>query len=113
MVDSRSIKACRGVAQPGSAHAWGACGHRFKSGRPDHFSSLQVKLADNSLPDYAWARERMVQEQIIGRGIENPRIISAMRRIPRHLFVDAGLVTRAYDDCALPIGEKQTISCLL
>jgi hypothetical protein len=26
----------RGVAQPGSAHAWGACGHRFKSGRPDH-----------------------------------------------------------------------------
>jgi protein-L-isoaspartate(D-aspartate) O-methyltransferase len=69
-----------------------------------------VKLADTTLPDYAWARERMVQEQIIGRGIDNPRIISAMRRIPRHLFVDAGLVNRAYDDCALPIGEKQTIS---
>ena len=52
----------------------------------------------------------MVQEQIIARGIDNPRIISAMRRIPRHLFVDAGLVNRAYDDCPLPIGEKQTIS---
>jgi protein-L-isoaspartate(D-aspartate) O-methyltransferase len=33
-----------------------------------------------------------------------------MRRIPRHLFVDAGLVNRAYDDSALPIGEKQTLS---
>ena len=34
---------CRGVAQPGSAHAWGACGHRFKSGRPDHFQSCGLR----------------------------------------------------------------------
>ena len=52
----------------------------------------------------------MVQEQIIARGIENPRVIEAMRKIPRHLFVDPGLAKRAHDDSALPIGEKQTLS---
>lgn len=52
----------------------------------------------------------MVEEQIIARGIKDPRIIHAMRSIPRHLFVDPGLVIRAHDDCALPIGDKQTLS---
>ena len=52
----------------------------------------------------------MVQEQIIGRGISDPRVIAAMRKIPRHLFVDPGIVNRAYDDSALPIGDKQTLS---
>jgi protein-L-isoaspartate(D-aspartate) O-methyltransferase len=52
----------------------------------------------------------MVQEQIIARGIKNPRVIQAMRKIPRHLFVDTGLANRAYDDSALPLGEKQTLS---
>ena len=52
----------------------------------------------------------MVRQQIIARGISDQRVIEAMRQIPRHLFVDSGLVNRAYDDCALPIGEKQTLS---
>ena len=52
----------------------------------------------------------MVQEQIIARGIRNLRVIEAMRKIPRHLFVDPGLAKRAHDDRALPIGEKQTLS---
>jgi protein-L-isoaspartate(D-aspartate) O-methyltransferase len=52
----------------------------------------------------------MVQEQLIARGIRDRRLIQAMRRVPRHLFIDPGLVNRAYDDSALPIGEKQTIS---
>jgi protein-L-isoaspartate(D-aspartate) O-methyltransferase len=52
----------------------------------------------------------MVQEQVISRGITDPRVIAAMRKIPRHLFVDPGIVNRAYDDTALPIGEKQTLS---
>jgi protein-L-isoaspartate(D-aspartate) O-methyltransferase len=69
-----------------------------------------VKLPDSIPSDYAWARERMVQEQIIARGITDPRVIAALRKIPRHLFVDAGLVNRAYDDSALPIGDKQTLS---
>jgi len=52
----------------------------------------------------------MVQEQIIARGIKDARVIEAMRKIPRHRFVDAGIVNRSYDDSALPIGEKQTLS---
>ena len=52
----------------------------------------------------------MVQEQIIARGISDTRVIAAVRKIPRHLFVDPGLVNRAYDDSALPIGDKQTLS---
>ncbi|HXF75918.1 MAG TPA: protein-L-isoaspartate(D-aspartate) O-methyltransferase [Methylomirabilota bacterium] len=52
----------------------------------------------------------MVQEQIVARGITDPRLLTALRRVPRHLFVDPGIVNRAYDDSALPIGEKQTLS---
>lgn len=52
----------------------------------------------------------MVQEQIAGRGITDARVLAALRRIPRHLFIDPGIVNRAYDDTALPIGEKQTLS---
>jgi len=52
----------------------------------------------------------MVQEQIIGRGISDARVIAAMRKMSRHLFFDPGLVNRAYDDSALPIGDKQTLS---
>ena len=52
----------------------------------------------------------MVQEQLVARGIKNPRVLQAMRKIPRHLFVESALADRAYDDGPLPIGEKQTIS---
>lgn len=56
------------------------------------------------------ARNRMVDEQLIPRGISDPRVLSAMRKVPRHLFVEEALQDRAYGDYALPIGEKQTIS---
>jgi len=69
-----------------------------------------VKLPETISHDFAWARERMVQEQLVARGIADGRVLAAMRKIPRHLFVDAGIVNRAYDDCALPIGDKQTLS---
>ena len=52
----------------------------------------------------------MVEEQIAARGIKNSRLLAAMRKIPRHLFVDPGLLPRAYYDSSLPIGEKQTVS---
>lgn len=55
-------------------------------------------------------RKRMVAEQLIARGISDPRVIEAMEIVPRHLFVDAALQSRAYQDSALPIGEGQTIS---
>ena len=56
------------------------------------------------------ARNRMVDEQLIPRGLNEPRVLSAMRKVPRHLFVEEALQDRAYGDYALPIGEKQTIS---
>ena len=69
-----------------------------------------MKLSEASAQDFLLARERMVQEQAVARGIQDPRVIAALRKIPRHLFVDLGIVNRAYDDSALPIGEKQTLS---
>ncbi|MGH7774376.1 MAG: protein-L-isoaspartate(D-aspartate) O-methyltransferase [Candidatus Binatia bacterium] len=60
--------------------------------------------------DYHRAREKMVQEQLVARGIKDPRVLKAMGKVPRHLFVEEALGDRAYDDGPLPIGEKQTIS---
>ncbi len=55
-------------------------------------------------------RDMMVDSQLIPRGIRDPRVLDAMRRVPRHLFVDEWIRNSAYDDMALPIGEGQTIS---
>jgi len=52
----------------------------------------------------------MVSEQIIARGINATRVIDAMLKIPRHLFVQEAMAAQAYSDTPLPIGEKQTIS---
>ncbi len=46
----------------------------------------------------------------MARGIKDPRVLQAMRKVPRHLFVETALADRAYDDGPLPIGERQTIS---
>ncbi len=60
--------------------------------------------------DYPRLRERMVVEQLQARGICDRRVLEAMRRVPRHLFVEEALAPQAYGDHPLPIGEKQTIS---
>jgi protein-L-isoaspartate(D-aspartate) O-methyltransferase len=54
-------------------------------------------------------RERMV-ERVRSTGVSDPRVLAAMAAVPRHLFVDPGLATQAYEDAALPIGHHQTIS---
>jgi protein-L-isoaspartate(D-aspartate) O-methyltransferase len=56
------------------------------------------------------ARKRMVENQVIGRGIQDRRVIDAMLKIPRHLFVEEAMAAQAYNDNPLPIGERQTIS---
>ncbi len=56
------------------------------------------------------ARKRMVEGQIIARGIRDRRVIEAMLKIPRHVFVEEAMASQAYNDKPLPIGEKQTIS---
>jgi protein-L-isoaspartate(D-aspartate) O-methyltransferase len=56
------------------------------------------------------ARDRMVEMQLVNRGITDPRLLEAMRKVPRHLFVDEALQDQAYNDHPMPIGDKQTIS---
>ncbi len=59
---------------------------------------------------FAQAREAMVAEQIAARGIRDPLVLAAMRKVPREEFVPEPYRAHAYDDSALPIGNGQTIS---
>jgi protein-L-isoaspartate(D-aspartate) O-methyltransferase len=52
----------------------------------------------------------MVEEQIVARGVRDPRVLKALRKVPRHLFVPPAMQPAAYEDSALPIGLGQTIS---
>ena len=68
-------------------------------------------LAAVNEPDpYGPARRRMVEDQLRGRGVRHPRVLEAMAKVPRHLFVDPAFIPRAYGDHALPTAEGQTIS---
>lgn len=60
--------------------------------------------------DFEKARQRMVNEQLIPRGINDPKILKAMEEVPRHLFIEDALWGQAYGDFPLPIGSGQTIS---
>ncbi|RMG61235.1 MAG: protein-L-isoaspartate(D-aspartate) O-methyltransferase [Deltaproteobacteria bacterium] len=67
--------------------------------------------AERVSPDpFEGDRLRMVKEQIERRGVEDGRVLAAMRKVPRHLFVPWYLRGEAYEDRPLPIGEGQTIS---
>jgi len=59
---------------------------------------------------YAAAREALVEESIVGRGITTPAVIEAMKAVPRHEFVPDDYLAQAYADHPLPIGYGQTIS---
>jgi len=62
------------------------------------------------MSDYAVQRERMVRDLIAARGVQDERVLAALRKVPRHLFVKDHMRSRAYGDHALPIGASQTIS---
>jgi len=62
------------------------------------------------MADFAAEREKMVRDQIAGRGIEGPRLLHAFRTVPRELFVAEGVRGFAYEDGPLPIEAGQTIS---
>ena len=66
--------------------------------------------AYNTNNQYRIARERMVQNQLAARGIKDEKVLDAMGKVPRHLFVDEALMDQAYQDHPLPIGHGQTIS---
>jgi len=62
------------------------------------------------VPDFARQRRQMVEVHLAGRGIRDPRVLAAMREVPRERFVQQGLEEFAYEDSALPIEDEQTIS---
>ncbi len=62
------------------------------------------------LKDYSYDREQMVEQQIVKRGIKDKRVIEAMKKVPRHLFIDKVYQHQAYKDYPLPVGKGQTIS---
>ena len=60
--------------------------------------------------DFKKARSRMVEEQLIPRSIHDVKTLEAMKKVPRHLFVEDAMKNQAYGDSPLPIGRGQTIS---
>lgn len=76
-----------------------------------HHKIFQSQNAGGTVKvDLKRSRERMVREQIAPRGVDNPAVLEAMRKVPRHLFVQEALQGQAYEDHPLPIGYSQTIS---
>jgi protein-L-isoaspartate(D-aspartate) O-methyltransferase len=67
-------------------------------------------LDDAGADPTAEARLRMVRDQVEARGVRDPRVLAAMRKVPRHELVPESERGRAYEDRPLPIGESQTIS---
>jgi protein-L-isoaspartate(D-aspartate) O-methyltransferase len=66
--------------------------------------------AENDDASFALEREGMVETQIEARGVKDPRVLDAMRRVPRHRFIPTGAQARAYGDFPVAIGCGQTIS---
>ena len=69
-----------------------------------------MELTEHAIQAYAGQRRKMIEGQLLERGIQDLVVMEAMGRVPRHLFVNSSLQHRAYGDCPLPIGENQTIS---
>ncbi|MFC1892294.1 protein-L-isoaspartate(D-aspartate) O-methyltransferase [Thermodesulfobacteriota bacterium] len=72
--------------------------------------TLTCRASDPSDKAYDDRREAMVKNQIEGRGISNQKVLQALRKVERHLFVPPAYRSEAYNDHPLPIGEGQTIS---
>lgn len=74
----------------------------FKKESPTESKFLDIKARD--------AQEKMISDQLLVRGITDERVLAAMKKVKRHLFVEEAFFDRAYGDHPLPIGERQTIS---
>ena len=68
------------------------------------------RMSPDMIQSYAGQRRKMVEEQLVERGIKDLGVLEAMSRVPRHLFAQESLRHRAYGDYPLPIGENQTLS---
>src|SRR6266545_2078174 len=74
------------------------------------WSRRRMRARSRVQPDPAELRGWMVDWQLRGRDVVDERVLAAMKRVPRELFIPEELRDRAYDDAALPIGGGQTIS---
>jgi len=77
---------------------------------PAIFAEQQDSLQPKAEDAFAAPRRAMIDRDLRGRGIKDPRVLAAMESVPRHLFVPEKLRPFAYEDRPLPIGEDQTIS---
>ena len=68
------------------------------------------RMSPDMIQSYAGQRRKMVEEQLVERGIKDLGVLEVMSRVPRHLFAQESLRHRAYGDYPLPIGENQTLS---
>jgi protein-L-isoaspartate(D-aspartate) O-methyltransferase len=68
------------------------------------------RLSLELIESYAGQRRKMVEEQLVERGIKDLGLLEVISRVPRHLFAQESLQHRAYGDSSLPIGENQTLS---
>jgi protein-L-isoaspartate(D-aspartate) O-methyltransferase len=75
-----------------------------------HMRSERNSVLEAAADEYSQEREEMVRSTIEARGVTDPAVLSAMRNVPRHLFVPEDMLPNAYDDNPLPIGYGQTIS---
>ena len=74
------------------------------------FPAFTAAEIQPDIPKYHRARKNMVEEQIKDRGISDKKVLNAMIEVPRHYFVPKNLISQAYADHPVPIGEGQTIS---
>jgi protein-L-isoaspartate(D-aspartate) O-methyltransferase len=79
------------------------------SGCGDGFDGSDAGMASSD-PSRQTERERMVERQVVARGVKDTAVLRAMRKVPRHLFVPVSYVPQAYWDGPLPIGHGQMIS---
>ncbi len=72
--------------------------------RPNNYTKSKINQ------NYQLLRDHMIQNQIISRGIKDKKVLDALRKVPRHIFVEESYKDSAYEDRPLPIGYGQTIS---
>ena len=92
------------------ANASASTGKKFKDSFRPAVLPCSDMSADAQVDPCAAARASMVETQLRQRGIRDERVLEAMRRVPRHLFVPHEFEREAYADTPVPIGEGQTIS---
>lgn len=100
---------CRNISNQGKGILVLAISLFFMVSGGTHSAAAEHRLFEEE-PGFVRARKNMLETQIKARGIKDERLLKAMLKVKRHLFVPAHIQKLAYIDRPLPIGEKQTIS---